>query len=165
MHGSSLIVIAHSKGGVGKSTATVHIAVGLYDMGQRVAVIEADDENRTTGEWLPAVEENIPLYAANTPVEIEKAILHASSGHDFIIADAAGGLLDRTRSQARTLLCYCDFFIIPVQPSLKAIRPLPRVEELIEEVSEARGYPVEARILINGIDRRTRAAEEIVDAV
>ena len=39
------------------------------------------------------------------------------------------------------------------------------MQELLEEVARERGYPVEARILINGIDRRTKASEEIVDAV
>ena len=47
-----LIVFANEKGGTGKSTTAVHVAVALAAQGRRVAVIDLDTRQRTMVRYL-----------------------------------------------------------------------------------------------------------------
>jgi len=53
------IVFANEKGGSGKSTSAVHVAVALAAQGRRVAAIDLDTRQRTLGRYL----ENRAAYA------------------------------------------------------------------------------------------------------
>ena len=46
-----IVVIAHIKGGVGKSTITVNLAVELQRQGKDVVMLEADPTVRTVSNW------------------------------------------------------------------------------------------------------------------
>ena len=47
-----LIVFANEKGGSGKSTTAVHVAVALASAGKRVAAIDLDTRQRTLARYL-----------------------------------------------------------------------------------------------------------------
>src|SRR5262249_12803300 len=47
-----LIVFANEKGGSGKSTTAVHVAVALAAAGRRVAAIDLDSRQRTLGRYM-----------------------------------------------------------------------------------------------------------------
>lgn len=53
-----VIVLANSKGGVGKSTLAVHLAVWLYDRGHRVALVDADVQS-SSSVWLQEAEPSV----------------------------------------------------------------------------------------------------------
>ncbi|QEG36260.1 MinD/ParA/CobQ/CobA-like protein [Bythopirellula goksoeyrii] len=46
-----LIAFANSKGGVGKSTLAVHLAVLLFDLGKTVALLDTDKQ-RSSSTWI-----------------------------------------------------------------------------------------------------------------
>ena len=46
-----LIIVANTKGGVGKSTIAVHLAVWLLDQGCDVALLDTDEQG-TASTWL-----------------------------------------------------------------------------------------------------------------
>ena len=47
-----VIVVANEKGGSGKSTVAVHVAVALLKRGQRVATIDLDTRQRTFTHYI-----------------------------------------------------------------------------------------------------------------
>lgn len=49
---SRIIVVGNEKGGAGKSTVSVHLAIGLIQLGLRVGVIDLDIRQRTLSRYL-----------------------------------------------------------------------------------------------------------------
>ncbi|MGO1305222.1 MAG: division plane positioning ATPase MipZ, partial [Sphingomonas parapaucimobilis] len=47
-----VIVFANEKGGTGKSTTAVHVAIALAAKGARVACLDLDHRQRTVGRYL-----------------------------------------------------------------------------------------------------------------
>ena len=47
----TVIAVANQKGGVGKTTLTVHLAAYLADLGRRVVIVDADPQGNATS-WL-----------------------------------------------------------------------------------------------------------------
>ena len=46
-----IIVVANSKGGVGKSTIAVHLAAWLHELGHRVTLADCDTQH-SSSDWL-----------------------------------------------------------------------------------------------------------------
>src|SRR6202011_3253062 len=59
-HSAHVIVLGNEKGGSGKSTTAMHIAVALLKAGQRVATIDLDSRQQTLTHYV----ENRPRRAA-----------------------------------------------------------------------------------------------------
>src|SRR6478609_3225686 len=96
------IVFANEKGGSGKSTSAVHVAVALAAMGKKVAAIDLDTRQRTLGRYLDNRSEtmkregiNLPLPVHTTFVPLGGAFITESldsmaDGMDFLIVDTPG---------------------------------------------------------------------------
>ena len=50
--GPHVIVFANEKGGTGKSTTAVHVAIALAAKGAKVACFDLDHRQRTVGRYL-----------------------------------------------------------------------------------------------------------------
>src|SRR5436190_11832571 len=87
------IVTANSKGGVGKSTLAVHLAVWLHDQGAKVALLDLDKQ-RSSSTWIARAEQNITVRVAATPEECLSELQNLARSHDFVIGDGPGGLDD-----------------------------------------------------------------------
>lgn len=75
------IVVGNEKGGAGKSTVAMHVAIALSRLGYRVGVIDLDVRQRTLTRYL----ENRQAYIANHGVD-----LPIPKFHDFPQADGDG---------------------------------------------------------------------------
>jgi chromosome partitioning protein len=110
---SRVIVVANEKGGSGKSTIAMHLAIGLMKAGQRVATIDLDSRQRSFTHYVDnrlawsrnrKAELAVPTHlcfdednefsrpedegAARTA--LSEALIRLGENHDFIIADTAG---------------------------------------------------------------------------
>ena len=72
------IVFANEKGGTGKSTSAVHVAVALAYQGARVTMLDLDPRQRTTFRYLENRVEtmnkrgiDLPTPAADLPIPAE----------------------------------------------------------------------------------------------
>ena len=79
------IVFANEKGGSGKSTSAVHVAVALATAGRRVAAIDLDTRQRTFGRYL----DNRAIFAKRQGFELPHPI------HETFDADKGGRIEDR----------------------------------------------------------------------
>ena len=52
MSGTRVIVVANEKGGSGKSTVAMHIAIALIKSGQRVATIDLDARRKSFSHYI-----------------------------------------------------------------------------------------------------------------
>jgi chromosome partitioning protein len=125
-----VVVLGNEKGGAGKSTIAMHVAVALMAFGQRVATVDLDlrqrtltyyVENRRT--WAKRSGLNVPLpdhncIARGTTQKLDEnetieftgfvdALTAMEATHDFIVIDTAGTDSHLTRlahSMANTLI-------------------------------------------------------------
>ncbi|WP_415145247.1 ParA family protein [Nocardioides sp.] len=102
-----VIVAANQKGGVGKTTSTVNIAVGLVQLGQRVLVIDLDPQgNASTAlnvDHLQGTPGTYELLVDGTPVEDLVVPAPDLPGLDVIPAtiDLAGAEIELVRVEGR----------------------------------------------------------------
>jgi chromosome partitioning protein len=125
-----VIVLGNEKGGSGKSTTAMHVAVALMQAGQRVATVDLDSrqksfthyiENRRDWAARARVKLDVPEHfcvARGTGLRIDeieeqefsvfaKAVSTAENTHDFIVVDTPGTdsyLMRLAHSMADTLI-------------------------------------------------------------
>lgn len=153
------IVFANEKGGTGKSTSAVHVAVALAYMGARVAAIDLDPRQRTLARYLEnraetAQRRNIVLPSAEFTVfegevaGLEALVARMGETADFIIFDTPGRddeLARHVASEADTLVTpmndsFVDFDLIgQVEGESFKVKRLSFYAELIWEARIKRG--------------------------
>jgi chromosome partitioning protein len=156
-----LIVLGNEKGGSGKSTTAVHIAVALAHDGHRVGVVDLDSRQRTVARYL----ENRAAFAKKRDlalVQPEVAViadgegdvaalgerLDAWAGLDYIVVDTPG----RDSALGRAALARADTLVTPmndsfvdfdligqVDPETFKVRKLSFYSEMVWDARKARG--------------------------
>ncbi|MGQ0685070.1 AAA family ATPase [Bradyrhizobium sp.] len=109
-----VIAMATQKGGSGKSTLSIGLAVAAMEDGRRVAVIEADAQG-TVSKWKERRADPYPrVYRAAGPAEIEQTIHRIEAdGLWLVIIDTAAA----TNSLATSAIANADLCLIPARPS------------------------------------------------
>lgn len=119
------IVFANEKGGTGKSTSAVHVAVALAYQGARVTMLDLDPRQRTTFRYLenrvetmnkrgidlptPAAE----VFKGRSPEALLLAMDRLEKDSDFLIIDNPG----RDDPFARTAVENADTLVTPLNDS------------------------------------------------
>ena len=119
------IVFANEKGGTGKSTTAVHVAVALAYQGAKVAAIDLDSRQRTLHRYLENRAETErrrgvrlpgPQFAVFRGETIEALDLlsdELGEGHDFLLFDTPG----RDDPFARHVATRADTLVTPLNDS------------------------------------------------
>ena len=150
------ITCANTKGGVGKSTIAVHLAAWLTDHGAKTALIDADKQ-RSSSEWMAEAEPKVTIRTADTPEECLLQATELARSHDFVVADAAGGVDDL----ARSLLLLADLALLPITPSILDLRSLQQAVGILKFAQGInRGRP-EGRLILNKMRSRDRISREL----
>lgn len=119
------IVFANEKGGTGKSTTAVHIAIALAYQGARVAAIDLDPRQRTLHRYLenrveterrraidlPGV--RFAVFEGATVAEFDALCAELSEDADFLIFDTPG----RDDEFARHAAVSADTLVTPLNDS------------------------------------------------
>jgi len=153
------IVFANEKGGTGKSTTAVHVAVALAYQGAKVAAIDLDPRQRTLYRYLENRSETaqrrdiempgarFDVFEGGSPEELEDRAAELAEGVDFLIFDTPGRddpLARHVATQADTLVTpmndsFVDFDLIgQVDAETFKVRRLSFYAELIWEARKSR---------------------------
>lgn len=117
----AVLVLANEKGGTGKSTVAVHLAVALAAEGKRVRLYDLDQRQRTSMRYLENRARHarthgldLPLPSADVlPEGHDPAGLVEAGGADVLILDTPG----RDSDEGRRALSLADTIITPINDS------------------------------------------------
>ena len=123
--GPHRIVFANEKGGTGKSTTAVHVAIALAYQGARVAALDLDPRQRTLHRYLENRAETerrrairlpnarFEVFTGDTLELLEAQIAELSEHADFLIFDTPG----RDDLFARHVATAADTLVTPLNDS------------------------------------------------
>ena len=155
-----IIVLANTKGGVGKSTLAVHIALWLHDRGVLTAFIDADKQ-LSGAQWIEEAEPAIPLRTARTPEECLEACERLQHESACVICDGQAGLDDVSRS----LMLMADLALMPISPSILDLRSVNEATSILRYAQSINGDRPQGAIVLNKMRRRDRISRELARAV
>ena len=159
------IVFANEKGGTGKSTTAVHVAVALAYGGAKVAAFDLDHRQRTMHRYLENRAETaqkrgieLPTATCHTVADMdedafEALIEQAAHGADFIVIDTPG----RDDPLARHSATTADTLVTPMNDSFVDFDLIGQVEGESFKVKKLSFY---AELIWEARIRRSRAQIE-----
>src|SRR5689334_15603135 len=139
-----IIVVANSKGGVGKSTLAVHLAAWLSGQGHRVTLADCDTQ-QSSSEWIREAAPTVKPVRLDSPDIILNELPTLSQETDFVVADGPGGQSETSRA----LLLRGDFAIVPCKASMLEVRALAKATEVLRQAQDIRGGIPKAVIVLS----------------
>lgn len=139
------ITVGNLKGGVAKTTTTVHLGCSLASVGDRVLMIDADPQAASLTDWSGCAGEQWPdniTVIAWHGADLARRVNAVAADYDHVIIDT-GGENDAILAQA---LMATDELIMTVAPSAIELRRLPATIELAAKVDAI--SPLTARVLL-----------------
>ena len=152
-----MIVLANTKGGVGKSTLAVHLAVWLYEQGFPTALLDTDRQ-RSSSLWVSEAEPGITVRTADTPEQCLTEARDLLDYHDFVIGDGQAALDDLSR----TMLVLADVALLPITPSILDIRSVQQATGILRIAQQLNGGRPEGRLVLNRMKTRDRISQELM---
>ncbi len=120
------IAIAAQKGGAGKTTVTVHLAVAAMLAGERVAIVDTDPQ-RTALAWAQTRAEDFPMVVATTRLQDAKREA-ADDGYTVLLVDTAPVAAAATSAHLRA----ADFVLVPLRPAAFDLTTLDQTLALVQ---------------------------------
>ncbi len=191
MAGAHNIVFANEKGGTGKSTTAVHVAIALASRGSRVACLDLDTRQRTLFRYLENRRDTIArrnitiaqphfgVFVGDTTTQLEAQIAEMAENVDFMVFDTPGrdDVFARfVATRAHSLVTpindsFVDFDLIgQVDPENFKVRKLSFYAELIWEARKERaksdGVTIDWVVVRNRLhNMEARNQQRMTDAI
>lgn len=152
-----IVTVGNQKGGVGKSTIAVNMAVEAAKDRKKILLVDADPQASSMSWRALRQSDDIKAIAITAPT-LHKD-LRTMEGFDIIIIDAGG----RDTAVFRSAIMACDLLIIPVLPSQFDIFA---ADDTIKILREARVFKdVEAAFVLNQLILSAKVSQEAEEAL
>lgn len=151
------IAVISQKGGAGKTTIALHLAVVAASEGKSVAVIDIDPQASATS-WGDSREDENPSVISIQPSRLDKVLETAKKeGADLILIDTAPHSEGASLAAARA----ADYILIPCRPAIFDIRAVIQTIDLVKLAGKSKS----ASVVLNTVPPRGTLAEEAVAAI
>ena len=138
MSKAHVIVVGNEKGGAGKSTIAIHLAVVLMHEGARVAVIDLDRRQKSTHQFFAnratwaevqgaALPHPVINLTANDQIELKQGL---GQNADFIVIDTPGADTELSRAAHEA----ADLIVTPMNDSFVDFGVLGHIDPVTLEV-------------------------------
>jgi chromosome partitioning protein len=154
-----IIVVANSKGGVGKSTFAVHLAAWLHEQGHRVTLADCDTQ-QSSSEWIREAVPDIKAVRLASPDEILNELPTLNADTDYVVADGPGSQTETSRA----LLLRADLAIVPCKASMLEVRALAKATEVLRVSQDIRAGLPKAVIVLSMVGKNYRLTKDMKDA-
>jgi chromosome partitioning protein len=154
-----IIVVANSKGGVGKSTLSVHLAAWLQEQGHRVTLADCDTQ-QSSSEWIREAAPDVKAVRLDNPDVILNELPLLAAEADYVIADGPGSQTETSRA----LLLRADLAIVPCKASMLEVRALAKATEVLRVSQDIRHGLPRAIIVLSMIGKNYRLTQDMKDA-
>ena len=154
-----IIVVANSKGGVGKSTLAVHLAAWLNRQGHRVTLADCDTQ-QSSSEWIREAAPDVKAVRLDNPDIILNELPILAHDADFVVADGPGSQTETSRA----LLLRADLAIVPCKASMLEVRALAKATEVLRQAQDIRGGVPAAIIVLSMVGKNYRLTKDMKDA-
>ena len=134
------------KGGTGKTTLAVHLAVLAAETGRQVLLVDTDPQH-SAGDWGRARRSDIPRLiecAANRVPDVLE--LAAAEGIDLVVVDTRPSVEAETAEIARL----SDLALIPTGPGILDLRAIAATADMVRSLG-AGAFGSGAMIVLNGV--------------
>lgn len=126
-----VIAVLNQKGGVGKTTLSIHVAAGLALRGKRILLIDADPQGSAL-EWAENRQDKVLFPVVGIPkATLHREVPHLASDYDAVVIDGP----PRVNEVARSAIMASDLVLIPVQPSPYDVWAVKDIVDLLKEAS------------------------------
>lgn len=150
----SVITVAQQKGGSGKTTLAVNLAVALTRAGHRVAVLDTDPQG-SLGRWFMArvdtMDEPDMEFATASAWGVSYELKKLRKSCDYVIVDTP----PKVDSDLRPALRDSDLVLVPIATSQVDIWAVDSVLDLAERVG------TETLIVLNRFKVGTKVSDEV----
>jgi len=121
------ISLIGQKGGVGKTTIALGLAVAAARAGHATAIIDLDPQ-ASAAKWKGRRSDENPTVVSAQASRLKQLLDTArTSGVDFVFIDTAGRKDDSALNAARA----SDLVLIPTRPNILEVETLPEVSDLL----------------------------------
>jgi chromosome partitioning protein len=154
-----IIVVANSKGGVGKSTLAVHLAAWLHEQGHRVTLADCDTQH-SSSDWIREATPEVKTVRLANPDQILDELPQIGRESDYVVADGPGSNTETSRA----LLLRAHLALVPCKASMLEVRALKQATSVLRQAHEIRRGVPRAVIVLSMVGKTYRLTQDMKDA-
>lgn len=155
-----VISVLNQKGGVGKTTLTVHLATALARAGERVLLVDADPQGSAL-DWSAARPEGPLFPVAGLPKpSLHKDLPALAVDYTYVLIDGPPRVYD----VARSAILASDLVLVPVQPSPYDVWAAKEIVDLLGEASVFKPS-LKSAFVVNRKITNTAIGRDVIDAL
>ena len=158
-----ILLTGHTKGGVGKSTLAIQIAVASARAGRRVWVIDGDPQKTTATALQVRADASVDPFIAVSSLsdgrELRTQVLGQRGQFDDIVIDAGG----KDSTALRAALMVADVLLVPFRPRAFDVWAFDDICALIDQANATRDG-LRACAVLNMADVQGRDNADAVSA-
>ena len=149
--------VLSQKGGAGKTTVALHLAVAALQDGKSVIVVDVDPQQSAV-KWANIREIDSPKVLAAITPDLPRVLADAARrGVDLAVIDTS----PRADRDCIEICRRADFVIVPVRPS---VMDIPAVAETMQLIENA-GQRNKSVIVLNAVPAHTSEGQEAAEVL